>query len=180
MLRHAGPRGCVCPGGHEMTAIMVTLLLASHSGGTDANGCHTDSSTGVRHCHSRSGGSGSGSGDSGDSGQADLQIFVCLGVCGGITAVLTLLAGAALSAGLAVFSLALFRHQMVQRTRQQEMERPPPPEEEAWLRERPRRKHVPDRPSDEPTLDDKEHQQQLLDRCQEQGMSLEQCWKLVQ
>ncbi len=37
--------------------VLVTLLMSigsvvyAHSGGTDANGCHVDSRTGVRHCH---------------------------------------------------------------------------------------------------------------------------------
>lgn len=40
-----------------MKAIVLTLsLLAStaamaHSGGTDSQGCHVDSRTGLRHCH---------------------------------------------------------------------------------------------------------------------------------
>ena len=31
-------------------------VARAHSGGTDANGCHTDSSTGGRHCHGKGGG----------------------------------------------------------------------------------------------------------------------------
>lgn len=37
--------------------LLALILLASssvtlaHSGGTDRQGCHTDSSTGIRHCH---------------------------------------------------------------------------------------------------------------------------------
>lgn len=29
----------------------IPLSVYSHSGGTDQNGCHTDSNTGVHHCH---------------------------------------------------------------------------------------------------------------------------------
>lgn len=47
--------------------IMCSLLLAqsaaAHSGGTNASGCHTDSSTGVYHCHSSSRSSSSSSFD---------------------------------------------------------------------------------------------------------------------
>ena len=40
---------------------LISLLADSnaHSGGTDENGCHTDSSTGTRHCHNDSGSSSS-------------------------------------------------------------------------------------------------------------------------
>jgi hypothetical protein len=31
-------------------ALLSTTAIA-HSGGTDAQGCHVDSRTGVRHCH---------------------------------------------------------------------------------------------------------------------------------
>ncbi|MGU3575668.1 YHYH domain-containing protein [Brucellaceae bacterium C25G] len=33
-----------------MLSVGATAALA-HSGGTDANGCHTNSKTGVYHCH---------------------------------------------------------------------------------------------------------------------------------
>jgi hypothetical protein len=49
------------------TAFLALALLpgaaGGHGGGLDRNGCHTDSRTGVYHCHG--GGSGSGSGQSG-------------------------------------------------------------------------------------------------------------------
>lgn len=35
-------------------AILITLssaLAMAHGGGTDSNGCHTESRTGYRHCH---------------------------------------------------------------------------------------------------------------------------------
>ena len=47
-------------------ALLVVILLLvgstsanSHSGRTDKNGCHTDNSTGTRHCHNGGGGGGS-------------------------------------------------------------------------------------------------------------------------
>ncbi|WP_454766469.1 YHYH domain-containing protein [Cupriavidus campinensis] len=40
----------------RLTAVAVALLTAwglagAHSGGTDAQGCHVDHKTGIRHCH---------------------------------------------------------------------------------------------------------------------------------
>ncbi|WP_155399336.1 YHYH domain-containing protein [Vibrio campbellii] len=32
-------------------ALAFSLPVMAHSGGTDSNGCHTDHSTGTRHCH---------------------------------------------------------------------------------------------------------------------------------
>ncbi|MER0344235.1 YHYH domain-containing protein [Vibrio vulnificus] len=31
----------------------MVSVAAAHSGGTDANGCHTNSKTGDYHCHNR-------------------------------------------------------------------------------------------------------------------------------
>lgn len=47
------------------TIVAALIVLSSsttfaHSGGTDASGCHRDSSTGTRHCHGGSSGSGAG------------------------------------------------------------------------------------------------------------------------
>jgi hypothetical protein len=52
-----------------MRRIVVVSVVAlfsvssyAHSGGTDANGCHTDSSTGSYHCHSTGSSGGIGGG----------------------------------------------------------------------------------------------------------------------
>lgn len=55
--------------------ICLALALApttawAHSGGTDSDGCHTDSSTDLRHCHSSGGGGG------GNSRKKDALIIV--------------------------------------------------------------------------------------------------------
>lgn len=42
--------------------LTTTTAAHAHSGGTDANGCHTDSSTGSRHCHGDGVGGGVGRG----------------------------------------------------------------------------------------------------------------------
>lgn len=42
--------------------LFVPSQASAHPGGTDASGCHRESSTGVRHCHGTGGGSGGGSG----------------------------------------------------------------------------------------------------------------------
>lgn len=34
-----------------LTIALATSLAAAHSGGTDSSGCHTDSKTGLYHCH---------------------------------------------------------------------------------------------------------------------------------
>ncbi len=34
---------------------LVIATQTSHSGGTDKDGCHTDSKTGERHCHEKEG-----------------------------------------------------------------------------------------------------------------------------
>ena len=34
-----------------LTALLLALSAPPHSGGTDANGCHTNRRTGQRHCH---------------------------------------------------------------------------------------------------------------------------------
>lgn len=36
-----------------LTAVILLLASAGHSGGTDANGCHRDRKTGIRHCHGK-------------------------------------------------------------------------------------------------------------------------------
>lgn len=45
-----------------MAALIVAapLTVAAHSGGTNAQGCHTNRKTGDYHCHGKKGGSGSG------------------------------------------------------------------------------------------------------------------------
>jgi len=62
--------------------IIITILIPqvsfSHSGGTDSNGCHTDSSTGTRHCHNSS--NSSESSDSG--GSVELIILAVILVSG--------------------------------------------------------------------------------------------------
>ena len=40
-----------------LAALLAAPVLA-HPGGTDSQGCHTDSATGVRHCHGGGGGGG--------------------------------------------------------------------------------------------------------------------------
>lgn len=79
-----------------MRHIACTLALAlvvsgcagftyGHGGGLDAQGCHRDSSTGTRHCHS-SGGSTGGGGGGGASIDGDVLIIV-VGVILGLAAV---------------------------------------------------------------------------------------------
>lgn len=45
-----------------LVACLDASVVRAHSGGTDASGCHVDSSTGTRHCHGTGGGSGGGLG----------------------------------------------------------------------------------------------------------------------
>lgn len=69
-------------------ALALTLspvVVSAHSGGTDAQGCHTDSSTGTRHCH---GGGGGGSG--GGGGEVDESVIV-ISVMVGVVALIVLI-----------------------------------------------------------------------------------------
>ncbi|MBD9405900.1 YHYH domain-containing protein [Acidovorax sp. ACV02] len=34
-----------------LLALCATVAVHAHSGGTDKQGCHMDSKTGIRHCH---------------------------------------------------------------------------------------------------------------------------------
>jgi hypothetical protein len=68
--------------------IVLSLLVAnmpisawSHGGGVDQNGCHRDSSTGGRHCHSSSG-TTSGSSSETSEGDAALAVISLLSVIG--------------------------------------------------------------------------------------------------
>lgn len=83
-----------------MRPLALTLILAvavaatpsialAHSGGTDANGCHNDSSTGTRHCHNEGGGGGGGD-DLDDSTK--------------VTILLLVLGGTALITGVAIWA----------------------------------------------------------------------------
>ena len=48
---------------HTLAWVAITCLLVAsqpslaHSGGTDSQGCHVESATGIRHCHTPKGGS---------------------------------------------------------------------------------------------------------------------------
>lgn len=68
-----------------MRFILIVLLCTfiyspvafAHGGGTDANGCHTDSSTGTRHCHGTT--TGGGSGSTTESSDEEIVALVVLG-----------------------------------------------------------------------------------------------------
>lgn len=151
-----------------MLALLLAFAVAGHSGGTDANGCHTDSSTGVYHCHNSTGGGGStGGGSSGgtfDPGPTAFFMGVIGCTCLG-TALFTTAAGLA-SLGLLYLSTRLSQKQDA------DIERSPVTRDDLLRPKRPA-------PVTPPPAPDKEHQRELLQRCQDQGISLEECWKMV-
>lgn len=73
------------------TAIVLTLSLVfaspafAHSGGTDDNGCHTNSDTGDYHCHNSNGGSSGRGGNIGLGPGATIALVVGgMAVVGGL------------------------------------------------------------------------------------------------
>ena len=65
-------------------AIMITNFLSvnvaySHGGGLDRFGCHVESATGIRHCHSGSSSSSGGGGGSSEDDDLDKKLLIAVG-----------------------------------------------------------------------------------------------------
>jgi hypothetical protein len=71
----------------KLKSLVVAVTLSTfstfslaHGGGLDSSGCHVESKTGIRHCHSSSSSGSESSGDSSDSGGSTENILLVLGI----------------------------------------------------------------------------------------------------
>lgn len=67
-----------------LCVVLVSRVSFAHSGGTDENGCHTDSRTGDYHCHNDDGGGGGSASSAGSRNVVAATVLLLLGSAGAL------------------------------------------------------------------------------------------------